>query len=111
MIRSTLNRTTTVTDAADFAKRQAALEGRLLPLLQKQSGFVSHEMRRDGDAGGMVQVTVWNTDADCRAYLRNGAAAMAATMLDAFFPTAPFPDGNWLRQNADAGAQGSAPAR
>ena len=104
MIRSTLMRQTTVADAAEFEKRQPALEGRLLPLLQKQSGFVSHDMRREGDAGGMVQVTVWKTDADCRAYLRNGAAAMAATMLDAFYPTAPFPDGNWLRTNVETGA-------
>ena len=48
-------------------------------------------MRRDGDAGGMVQVTSWQTDADCRAYLRNGAAAMAATILDAFFPDRGLP--------------------
>ena len=111
MIRSTLSRNTTVSDAADFEKRQAALIERLLPLLQRQPGFVSHEMRREGDRGGMVQVTVWQSDAGCRAYLRNGAAAMAATMLDAFFPTAPFPGGNWLRQNADAGAQGSVPTQ
>jgi heme-degrading monooxygenase HmoA len=102
MIRSTLTRKTTVTDSADFEKRQAALETRLLPLLQKQPGFVSHEMRRDGDAGGMVQVTAWQTEADCRAYLRQGGAATAATILDAFFPTAPYPDGNWVRENVEA---------
>ena len=111
MIRSTLSRNTTVSDAAEFEKRQAALIERLLPLLQRQPGFVSHEMRREGDGGGMVQVTAWHTADDCRAYLRNGAAAMAATMLDACFPTAPFPNGNWVRRNADAGAQGAAPAR
>jgi quinol monooxygenase YgiN len=102
MIRSTLKRKTTVTDAAEFEKRQGALDARLLPLLQKQPGFVSYEMRRDGESGGMLQVTSWQNDADCRAYLRNGAAAMAATILDAFFPTAAFPDGNWVRENAEA---------
>jgi hypothetical protein len=101
MIRSTLSRKTTVTDPAEFTKRQSALESRLLPLLQQQSGFISHEMRPDGPPGGMVQITMWQSDADCRAYLRNGAAAMAATVLDAFFPTAPFPDGNWVRENAE----------
>jgi hypothetical protein len=101
MIRSTLTRKTTVTDAADFEKRSGALEGRVLPLLQKQAGFVSYEMRRDGDAGGMVQVTSWQSDADCRAYLRNGGAAMVATILDAFFPTAAYPDGNWVRENIE----------
>ena len=29
-------------------------------------------------------------------------AAMVATMLDAFFPTAPFPDGNWVRETVEA---------
>lgn len=101
MIRSTLTRKTTVTDNDEFTKRQAALEARLLPLLEKQPGFVSHEMRADGGPGGMVQVTMWQSDTDCRAYLRNGAAAMAATMLDAFFPTAPFPNGNWVRESAE----------
>jgi hypothetical protein len=101
MIRSTLTRKTTVADPAEFAKRQSGLEGRLLPLLQKQPGFVSHEMRPEGSPGGMVQVTTWQSEADCRAYLRNGSAAMAATILDAFFPTAPFPDGNWVRENTE----------
>jgi hypothetical protein len=101
MIRSTLTRKTVVTDAADFDKRTAALEGRLLPLLQQQPGFISYEMRRDGDGGGMVQVTSWQTESDCRAYLRNGGAAMAATILDAFFPTAAYPDGNWVRENVE----------
>lgn len=100
MIASTLTRMTTVTDAAEFEKRQAALVARLLPLLQRQPGFVSHEMRRDGERGGMVEVTQWQTQDDCRAYLRNGGAAMAATMLDAFFPTAPYPDGTWVRTAA-----------
>jgi hypothetical protein len=111
MIRSTLSRNTTVSDAADFEKRQGALIERLLPLLQRQPGFVSHEMRRVGGGGGMVQVTAWQSAEECSAYLRNGAAAMAATMLDALFPTAPFPDGNWVRRNAEAGTQDPAPMR
>jgi heme-degrading monooxygenase HmoA len=101
MIISTLRRKTTVTDATEFSKRQAALAGRMQPMLARQPGFVSYEMYRDGESGGMAEVTRWQTADDCRAYLRNGAAAMAATMLDAFFPTAPFPDGNWVRENAE----------
>jgi heme-degrading monooxygenase HmoA len=97
MVRSTLRRKTTVTDAAEFEKRQAALMTRLLPLLQRQSGFVSHEMSRDGDGGAMVEVTAWESEDDVRRYLREGGAAMAATILDAFFPTAPYPDGTWVR--------------
>jgi hypothetical protein len=69
--------------------------------MQGQPGFVSRDMRRDGDAGGMVEVTTWQTADDCRNYLRKGGAAMAATILDAFFPTAPYPDGNWVRETVE----------
>lgn len=102
MIRSTLRRKTTVRDAAEWDRRQAALQQRLAPFLERQQGFRLQELRREGDDGGMVQVTEWATAEDCRAYLRNGAAAMAATWLDAFFPTAPFPDGNWVRETVEA---------
>jgi hypothetical protein len=102
MIRSTLRRHTTVTDPTEFEKRQKALETRLLPLLQRQPGFVSYAMQREGDRGKMLQVTEWASDADCRSYLRNGAAAMAATMLDGFFPTAPYPNGSWVRETVEA---------
>lgn len=101
MIVSTLRRKTTVTDAGEFAKRQEALAARLKPLLERQPGFAGYEMHRDGVGGGMTEITRWQSADDCRAYLRNGAAAMAATFLDAFFPTAPFPDGNWVRENAE----------
>ena len=101
MIISRLRRMTTVADAAEFDKRAATLGDRLQPLLARQPGFVAREMQRDGDGGGMIEMTTWHTADDCRAYLRNGGAAMAATMLDAFFPTAPFPDGNWLRETVE----------
>ena len=101
MVESTLRRTSTVTDPTDFEKRREALVTRLLPHLQRQPGFVSHELRRDGERGAQVEVTVWRTADDCRSYLRNGAAATAATWLDAFFPTAPFPDGNWVRETVE----------
>ena len=97
MIVSTLTRRTTISDGAEFEKRAAALAQRLLPYLAKQPGFVSRELRRVGDDGGMVETIAWRTEADCRAYLRGGAAAMAATWLDGALPTAPFPNGNWVR--------------
>jgi heme-degrading monooxygenase HmoA len=96
MVTSTLTRKTTVTDADDFAKRSDALVMRLRPLLERQAGFVSHELRRDGDGGSMVEVTRWRSMDDCRRYLREGAAAMAATLLDAFC--------NWLRQTVEDAA-------
>jgi hypothetical protein len=49
----------------------------------------------------MVEITAWRTMDDCRAFLRNGAAAMAATWLDAFLPTAPYPNGTWQRETAE----------
>jgi len=101
VVESTLKRMTVVRDADEFAKRQQALEARIGPLMQEQPGFVSREMRRDGDDGRMVEVTRWQTSDDCRNYLRNGGAAMAATYLDAFFPTAPYPNGNWVRENVE----------
>ena len=101
MVVSTLRRMTTVADAAEFEKRAASLAEGMQPLLQRQPGFVSREMTRDGDGGRMIETTTWQSDDDCRAYLRNGGAAMAATILDAFFPTAPFPDGNWVRETSE----------
>lgn len=98
---STLRRTCTVTAQEDWDKRGSALLARLTPYLQQQPGFVAHELRRDGDHGAMIETTSWRSEADCRAYLRGGAAAMAATWLDAFFPTAPFPNGNWVRETVE----------
>ncbi len=101
MIAATLTRTTVVTKPEEFDTRRDALLVRLLPYLQRQPGFLSHELRRDGDGGAMIETTTWRAEADCRAFLRQGAAAMAATWLDAFFPTAPYPNGNWIRTTAE----------
>ena len=101
MVISTLRRRTTVTKPEDWAARSGPLLQRLRPFLERQPGFVSHDLRRDDDAGNMTEVTEWRTAEDCRAYLRNGAAAMAATMLDAALPTAPFPNGNWVRETVE----------
>jgi hypothetical protein len=98
---STLRRTCIVTSQEEWDKRSGALLARLLPYLQRQPGFVAHELRRDGDGGGMVESTHWRSHDDCRAYLRGGSAAMCATWLDAFFPTAPFPNGNWMRETVE----------
>ncbi|MEX2247018.1 MAG: hypothetical protein WEC75_10050 [Dehalococcoidia bacterium] len=104
MVISTLRRKTTVTDGQEWEKRSHALLGRLLPYLQRQPGFVSHELRRDGEGGGMVELTVWRTMDDCRRYLREGAAAMSSTWLDGSFPTAPYPNGTWTRETVEESA-------
>ncbi len=92
---------TTVTKPEDWSARSDVLLARLRPYLERQPGFVSHELRRDGEAGGMIEITMWRTHDDLRAYLRAGAAATAATILDAFFPTAPYPHGNWVRETVE----------
>jgi hypothetical protein len=97
VMRAILQRTTTVADTGEFEKRKAALSTRLLPYLEQQPGFVSYDLARDGERGGMVETTTWQTEDNCRAFLRGGAAAMAATWLDGYFPTAPYPNGNWVR--------------
>jgi len=101
MTRSTLRRKTTVTDSQDFERRKAALEQQLLPHLRRQPGFVSWEMTPGDRPGEMVEVTVWQTPDDCRRYLREGGAAMSSTILDAVFPTAPYPDGTWVRETIE----------
>ena len=102
MFVATLARTTVVADADEFEKRRAGYLSRLAPYLDRQQGFVSHELVRDGERGGMIETTAWRSEAECRAFLREGAAAMAATWLDWFFPTAPYPNGNWQRTTAEA---------
>lgn len=98
MFVATLRRQTTVGKAEEFEQRKAALLERLTPYLQRQPGFVSHELSREGDGGAIVEVTRWATEEDGRRYLRGGAAAMAATWLDGYLPTAPYPNGTWVRE-------------
>lgn len=97
---ATLKRHTTVAEPAEFEKRKGALLQRLQPYLQKQPGFLGHEIALDGEGGAMTETTRWATEDDCRRYIRGGAAAMAATWLDAFLPTAPYPNGNWVRSTS-----------
>lgn len=101
MFVAVLRRKTMVANPEEWEKRVSALSPRLDALLARQPGFVSHDLRREGDGGGMIEETAFKTADDCRAYLRQGGAAMAATMLDAFFPTAPYPNGNWVRETVE----------
>ncbi len=99
---STLTRTTTITKPEDWDKRVTGLLARLEPYLQKQPGFVSHTLTKEGAGGAMTQTTTWATPDDCTNYIRGGAAAMAATWIDGFLPTAPYPNGNWVRETVTA---------
>jgi len=99
MVVSTLRRKTAVRDAEELEKRSARLLERLRPFLERQPGFAGIELRREG--GGLLEETRWQSMADCRRYLREGAAAMVATISDALLPTAPYPNGAWLRESQE----------
>lgn len=97
MVVSILMRRTAIADPEEWDKRAARLLERLRPFLERQPGFEGVDLVRD-DAGALTETTRWASEDDCRRYVREGAAAMAATISDGFLPTAPYPNGNWLRE-------------
>lgn len=96
MVVSILTRSTGV-PPAEWTRRTRLLMPKLLSLLEGEPGFVSLEMLRAAD-GRLVEITRWQTAADWRRYIREGAAAMVATISDALFPTAAYPNGAWVRR-------------
>ena len=101
MIVSRLTRKTAIADAGEWDKRAARLLERVRPFLERQPGFAGIELRR-APAGELVEETHWQSMDDCRRYVREGAAATVATMADALLPTAPYPNGAWLRETREA---------
>jgi len=99
MIVSILTRKTRITDRGQW---RAALEGvlpKLTSLLEAEPGFVSVEYLWSTDEPGrFAQVTTWQSADDCQRYVRGGGAATVATFEDAAIPTAPHPDGAWVRR-------------
>ena len=100
MLVSVLRRKTAIQDPEEWGKRAARLLERLRPFRERPPGFAGIELRA-GDGGALVEETRWQSPDDCRRYVREGAAAMAATMSDALLPTAPYPNGVWLRDTRD----------
>jgi hypothetical protein len=96
MIVSVLQRKTAVRDAAQAQQRADALLGRLRTLLERQDGFFDVELSL-GEDGALTETTRWRSWDAYYGYLRGGPAATAATIADAFLPTAPYPNGNWTR--------------
>lgn len=99
MVVSILTRQTRLTDRAVW---EAAL-GTVLPkidkVLRSAAGFVSVQyLWRTDEPGRIAQITTWQTEDDCRRYVREGAAATVATIEDAAVPTAAYPNGSWVRQ-------------
>ena len=102
MIVSVLTRKTAIAEPEEWGKRANRLLERLRPHLERQPGFAGVELTRS-EGAGLVEVTRWQTEADCRRYVREGAAATAATIADALLPTAPYPNGAWHRETRAEG--------
>lgn len=99
MIVSIVLRKTRINDRAEWEKRLSGLLPRVKGALEAAEGFVSVQYSWGADGEGeMMQMTTWATLADCRRYVREGGAADVATMEDAVLPTAPHPDGAWVRK-------------
>ena len=103
MIVSILLRKTRIKDRGEWESRLGGVLPRIREALEAEAGFVSvqYAWGLDGD-GEMVQTTIWKTADDCRRYVREGAAATVATIEDAAIPTAPHPDGAWVRKTFEA---------
>jgi heme-degrading monooxygenase HmoA len=100
MIMSILSRKTAVSSREEWETRLGTMKAHIESLLTRQPGYVSHQFLYSADSeGDIMQVTVWQSLDDCRAFLRGGAAAMVGTMEDAVLPSAPYPYGNWYRRN------------
>src|SRR3990172_9011982 len=103
MVISILLRQTRVRDRAQWQSRFAAVLPRVRDILESEPGFVSLQYLWSADEeGGMAQITAWQTPDDCRRYVRGGSAATVATIEDAALPTAPHPDGAWIRKTYEA---------
>lgn len=81
----------------EWEQRAEALRERLAPVLRKQRGFLGWDLWRTPDGTAMTEITRWDSLEHCRTYVREGGAALAATIMDAIIPTAPYPDGAWNR--------------
>jgi heme-degrading monooxygenase HmoA len=99
MIISVLTRKTRLNDRGEWQSRLKSVLPKINKVLDEEKGFVSVQYLWGTDEDGeMGQITTWETLEDCRRYVREGGAAMVATIEDAAMPTAPHPDGSWVRQ-------------
>lgn len=97
-VSSRLERKTLLKDPAEWEKRGPRLDAAIKPVLEKQPGFQGVEVQWTD--GVLVETTAWDSEENCRAYIRNGGAATVGTLADAAMPTAAYPDGTWTRTNS-----------
>jgi heme-degrading monooxygenase HmoA len=99
MVVSILTRKTRLRERSQWEAALGTVLPRIKDLLASESGFVSVEYAWSVEEGGeFAQITAWKTLDDCRRYVREGGAATVATIEDAAVPTAPHPDGAWVRK-------------
>jgi heme-degrading monooxygenase HmoA len=107
MIVSIVTRKTSITDRAQWQSRLDTAMLVIAEVLKAEPGFVSMQYLwgAEGD-GQMAQITRWKTLDDCHRYVRGGAAATVAMHEDRALPTAPHPDGAWVRRTFEVAAEG-----
>jgi heme-degrading monooxygenase HmoA len=108
MVVSILRRKSRVADRARWEAQLAGALPKINAVLEKSPGFVSVQYAWDvhGD-GEFAQITTWQSEDDCKRYVREGAAATVATLEEAAIPTALHPDGRWARETYELRTQES----
>lgn len=99
MVISIVTRKTSVADWDQWRSRLEAALPRIREVLEAEPGFAGLEyLWGSEDDGGMAQITRWERLDDCRRYVCQGGAATVAMLEDRALPTAPHPEGAWVRR-------------
>ncbi len=102
VIKSILTRKTRLAERPIWEGALETVLPRIRDILASEPGFVSIEYAWNVDEPGrFAQTTTWNSADDCQRYVRGGGAATVATIEESAVPTAPYPDGSWVRQTFD----------
>jgi len=103
MVVSIPRRKTRLTDRARWQSQLNVVLPKITGILEKSAGFVSVQYAWDvNEEGAFAQITTWQSEDDCKRYVREGGAATIATLEEAAIPTAPHPEGRWVRQTYEA---------
>ena len=103
MVTSILTRHTRLTERAVWEAALGTALPKIREVLEAAPGFVSVQYLWGTDEPGHIaQITTWQSGDDCQRYVREGSAAMVATIEDAVVPTAAYPNGSWVRQTFSA---------
>ncbi len=107
MIISIVTRKTSVRDRAQWQSRLKAALPAIAEVLEAEPGFVDVQyLWGVENDGAMAQVTRWRTLDDCHRHVREGGAATVAMREERALPTAPHPDGAWVRRTFEVAAEG-----